>query len=71
MDLDGQTGRQYHVGFYFSAKAPRGSLKDAWPLSPEENLERLLNAGIPVDSKIPKCGNCGGESKSPSRYDPY
>lgn len=53
------------VGFYFSAKPQRASLKDRWPPSPEENLERLEDAGFPHDRQIPKCGNCGGKHNAP------
>lgn len=61
MDLDGNTGRQHYIGFFFSEKAPRGSLLASWPENPEENIERLKNAGLPVDTKIPKCSNCEGK----------
>lgn len=66
MDLDGKTGRQYHIGYFFSAQAPRGSLKESWPENPEQNMERLQNAGFPVDSMIPKCSNCDGKLSSSS-----
>ncbi|MCJ1331210.1 hypothetical protein MMC10_007898 [Thelotrema lepadinum] len=58
MDLNGKLDRKYHVGFYFSEKAPRGKMKESWPKSPEENMERLANAGLPVERGIPKCTNC-------------
>lgn len=61
IDLQGQMDREYVVGFYFSDKAPRKALKDRWPTSPEDNLERLANAGFPHDRGISKCRNCGGE----------
>lgn len=31
-----------------------------WPASPEENLKRLEDAGIPLDRGVPRCGNCSG-----------
>ena len=61
MDLNGKLDRKYHVGFYFSEKAPRGKMKESWPKSPEENMERLANAGLPVERGIPKCTNCNGK----------
>ncbi|MCJ1393302.1 hypothetical protein MMC18_006174 [Xylographa bjoerkii] len=58
MDLNGKLDCKYHVGFFFSDKPPRGSLKEGWPSSPEENQKRLKDAGIPVERGIPKCSNC-------------
>lgn len=34
-------------------------MKERWPASPEENLKRLENAGLPMDRGIPKCNRCG------------
>ncbi|CAG8193498.1 unnamed protein product [Penicillium olsonii] len=59
IDLQGTLDREYVVGFYFQAHATRGNLRERWPADPEENLERLANAGLPFDRKIPKCLNCG------------
>ncbi|KAJ5082753.1 Zinc knuckle CX2CX4HX4C [Penicillium argentinense] len=59
IDLQGQLGREYVVGFYYSPKAHRFNLRDRWPATPEENLERLQNAGFPYDRGVPKCRNCG------------
>ncbi|KAL1974959.1 hypothetical protein VTN31DRAFT_5163 [Thermomyces dupontii] len=50
------------VAFYFKSKPQRASLKDRWPASPEENLERLADAGFPYDRQIPKCDNCRGKA---------
>lgn len=61
IDLQGTMDREYVVGFYFSAKASRGRLRDRWPADPDQNIERLANAGLPFDRKLPKCLNCGGE----------
>ncbi|KAL2005611.1 hypothetical protein VTN00DRAFT_10104 [Thermoascus crustaceus] len=59
INLQGKLNCKYVVGFYFSPKPQRASLKDRWPPSPEENLERLEDAGFPHDRQIPKCSNCG------------
>ncbi|KAJ5345040.1 hypothetical protein N7452_003044 [Penicillium brevicompactum] len=59
IDLQGKLDREYVVGLYFSGKASRGKLRERWPSDPDENLERLANAGFPFDRKIPKCLNCG------------
>ncbi|PGH15290.1 hypothetical protein AJ79_02455 [Helicocarpus griseus UAMH5409] len=59
VNLQGKLNCKYVVGYYFSEKPHRPSLQERWPASPEENLERLANAGIPLDRQIPKCSNCG------------
>lgn len=58
MDLQGNLDRKYSVNWRWSAKALRPKEKDAWPATPEENIQRLADAGEPVDRGIPKCGNC-------------
>ncbi|KAI5299518.1 hypothetical protein KEM56_003182, partial [Ascosphaera pollenicola] len=58
VNLQGRLGCKYVVGFYFSEKPHRANLKDRWPESPEANLERLADAGFPMDRQVPKCGNC-------------
>lgn len=60
INLQGKLDCTYVVGFYFNAKPQRANLKDRWPSSPEENLDRLGDAGIPYDRGVPKCANCGG-----------
>lgn len=62
MDLQGQLDRKYHVGLFFSAKPNRGNMRDAWPKSEEENLERLYIAGVSVERGVPKCSNCDRKS---------
>jgi hypothetical protein len=67
MDLQGNLEKKYSVSWRMSSKHSRPKEKDLWPASPEENLERLLDAGEPVDRGIPKCTNCdqlGHTSKS-------
>lgn len=32
-----------------------------WPKDAEENLERLKDAGLPMDRGIPKCSRCDGK----------
>ena len=60
MDMNGKLDCKYHVGFFFSPNPIRVTMKDSWPKSPEENLERLLDAGVPVERGVPKCSNCDG-----------
>lgn len=64
VDLQGKNDRAFEVGFYFSDKPQRKSAKEGWPESPQENLERLKNAGVPMDRGIPKCNRCGGKSRT-------
>lgn len=67
VNIQGKLNCTYEVGFYFSDKPQRKSAKEGWPESAELNLERLKDAGLPMDRGIPKCGRCGGKSwTSPS-----
>ncbi|RDW93447.1 putative zinc knuckle transcription factor (CnjB) [Aspergillus mulundensis] len=59
IDLQGKLNCTYVVGFFYSPKPQRANLRERWPSSVEENLERLQDAGLPYDRQIPKCGNCG------------
>lgn len=61
IDLQGKLDCTYAVSFFFNAKPQRASFKERWPESPEQNLERLGDAGFAYDRMIPKCRNCGGE----------
>ena len=61
MNLQGKLDCKYTVGYFYGPKPLRASLKEGWPSSPEENIERLKDAGIAVDRGIPKCSNCNGE----------
>ena len=58
MDLQGKLDRKYQVQYAFTTNPKRGKSKEGWPSSPEENLERLKDAGISVERGIPKCNNC-------------
>ncbi|KAI9728260.1 MAG: hypothetical protein M1834_007753 [Cirrosporium novae-zelandiae] len=59
VDLQGKLGCKYAVGFYYSPNPRRAAFKEAWPESPGVNIQRLEDAGLPEDRKVPKCGNCG------------
>lgn len=63
INLQGKLNCKYVVAFYFSPKPQRANLKERWPADPEENLERLEDAGFPYDRQIPKCNNCGGKQE--------
>ena len=47
--------------FNFSPNPKRAREREGWPASPAENLERLKDAGIPMDRGVPKCSNCDGK----------
>ncbi|RYP19494.1 hypothetical protein DL765_003334 [Monosporascus sp. GIB2] len=59
MDLQGNLDKTYAVTYRFDDKPARPREAEAWPKSPEENLERLKDAGEVVTRGLPKCGNCG------------
>lgn len=61
VDLVGNVDRKYVIGFYFSQKPRRVSAVETFPKTPEENLERLQNAGFLMDRMVPQCSRCGGE----------
>ncbi|KAF7914885.1 hypothetical protein BELL_0029g00140 [Botrytis elliptica] len=58
MDLQGNLDRKFSVSWRKSSKHSRPKEKESWPATPEENLERLANAGEPVDRGIPLCSRC-------------
>ncbi|GES60959.1 zinc knuckle transcription factor [Aspergillus terreus] len=58
INLQGKLNCKYVVGYYFNPKPQRAHLRERWPESPEENLERLADAGLPYDRQIPKCTIC-------------
>ncbi|KAI9039947.1 putative zinc knuckle transcription factor (CnjB) [Aspergillus affinis] len=59
IDLQGKLNCTYVVGLFYSAKPQRAHLRERWPASVEDNLERLGDAGLPFDRQVPKCRNCG------------
>lgn len=58
MDLQGNLGKKYTISYRSSDKPKRPKEAEGWPESPEENMERLKDAGEPVDCGVPKCSNC-------------
>jgi hypothetical protein len=58
MDLQGHLGKTYSISWRWSDKPRAPKEMDTWPATPEENLERLADAGQPTDCKMPLCSNC-------------
>jgi hypothetical protein len=58
VNLQGDVGKKFAVSYFTSDKAQRPTLLDKWPASPEENLTRLEDAGIPLNRGVDKCSNC-------------
>lgn len=61
VNLQGELDKKYQVGFYLSDKPKREIQKAGWPKDAEDNLERLKDAGMPMERGIPKCPRCNGE----------
>ena len=64
INLQGKLDQKYKIGFFFSPNPRRRNLKACWPATPEENLERLKDAGQPYERGIPKCPRCNGNVES-------
>jgi len=58
MDLQGNLGKKHSISWRWSDKPRAPKEMDIWPATPDENLERLADAGQPIDCKMPKCSNC-------------
>ncbi len=58
MDLQGNLDRTYTISYRLSNKPKRPREAEGWPASAEENMERLKDAGEPVDRGMSLCGNC-------------
>lgn len=68
MDLEGNLDKKYTANLRFSPQPLRPKERDGWPASPQENFERLADAGTPVDRGITKCRNCDGKKKPECAY---
>jgi hypothetical protein len=58
VNLQGEINKKYAVSYFTSPNVARPNLISKWPASPEDNLTRLADAGVPMDRGIPKCNNC-------------
>ncbi len=61
VNLQGDLDQKYQVGFHLSDKPKRQNQKASWPESREDNLQRLKEAGMPMERGIPKCNRCDGK----------
>lgn len=61
VDFAGKTDCTYALSFNYSYKPKRKTAMDSWPKSPEENRERLADAGFVMTNFITKCSQCGGK----------
>lgn len=57
-NLQGKIDQTYSVSVQFTAKPRRAKFAEGWPPTPEENLERLDQAGFIMDRMVQKCTNC-------------
>ena len=62
VNLQGELDKTYKVGFHLSPKPKRETAKQGWPETSEENVERLKDAGMPMERGIPKCMRCDGNT---------
>ncbi|KAI5203547.1 hypothetical protein E4T38_05125 [Aureobasidium subglaciale] len=58
VDLQGNPDKTYQISFQKTSKPRRAILAEGWPKTPQENLERLQDAGFSVDNLKPYCRNC-------------
>ncbi|KAK9782371.1 hypothetical protein SCAR479_00714 [Seiridium cardinale] len=58
MDLQGNLGKKYTITYRFDPKPARERERQFFPENTEDNLERLKDAGEPVNSGKLKCNNC-------------
>lgn len=59
VDLVGNPEREYVLTIQLSDRPRRAKLREGWPESAAQNLERLQSAGFVQDRGVPLCGNCG------------
>jgi hypothetical protein len=66
VNMAGKIDQKYALSFMLSAEPHRKKWADGWPENPEQNLERLAEAGLVMDRLVPLCDNCGGGFLVPS-----
>ncbi|SMR43876.1 unnamed protein product [Zymoseptoria tritici ST99CH_3D1] len=58
VNFQGKPDQKYVLSFQFSARPRRVKFSEGWPTTPEENIERLAEAGVVMDGFVQKCRNC-------------
>ncbi len=58
MDFQGNLDKTYTVNYRFDMRPARPREAVSWPKTPEDNLERLKDAGEVVSRGMPQCSNC-------------
>jgi hypothetical protein len=58
VNFQGKTDQKYTVSLQWSSEPRRAAFAVGWPSSPEENINRLGEAGFPMDSFVTVCRNC-------------
>jgi hypothetical protein len=58
VNFQGQPGQKYVLSFQFSPRPRRVKFAEGWPETPEDNIERLAEAGVVMDGFVQKCRNC-------------
>ena len=71
INIQGELNKKYKIGFFFDFKPKRATAAEGWPSSPEENLERLKDAGLPYERGVPKCNRCNGKRHAFRNYEAY
>jgi hypothetical protein len=68
VNMAGKIDQKYALSFMLSAEPHRKKWTEGWPENPEQNLERLAEAGFVMDRLVPLCDNCGGGFYPPSLF---
>lgn len=58
VNLQGKIDQTFSVSIQFAPKPRRAKFAEGWPQTPEENMERLGQAGFIMDRMVQKCTNC-------------
>jgi hypothetical protein len=64
VNLQGKQDCKYVVLYRFSPKFKRLAEATGWPATPEDNLERLEDAGIVMERNGPYCRRCKGKYRT-------
>ena len=62
VNLQGKVDQKYILSIGTTRKPKRSFFADGYPDGPEENMERLKDAGEPLEQVLPVCRNCNGKN---------